>query len=210
MNSFGKFLKSPLQSFFKFTRTIYEKTLEFSQKKASSSLLFSVAIAEAIFFPIPPDVLILTLGFGNPRKALWFSSVASVGSVLGGVLGYLVGHFLWQAVDDFFFSLFLSREDFEKVAQLYNENAFLAVFTAGFTPIPYKVFTISAGVFGINFGIFLLASAISRSARFFAEGILIFFFGERAREFLEKHFNTFTIIFTILLIGGFLLLKVIK
>lgn len=171
--------------------------------------MFVLAFVESSFFPIPPDVLLLALAFGRPRRAFKYALVCTAGSVLGGMLGYAIGLGLWNVVGDFFLAYIVSPKAFEAVGQLYETHTFWAVFTAGFTPIPYKVFTIAAGVFQIPFAGFLVASFLGRAGRFFLVAALIFFFGERVRGLVEKHFGLATILFTIALIGGFVLIKMV-
>ncbi|MDT7907601.1 MAG: VTT domain-containing protein [Candidatus Calescibacterium sp.] len=188
-------------------KRIYDWVLSWANSKWSHVALALNSFSESIFFPVPPDVLLMALCLGKPKRALYFATITSIFSVLGGIGGYILGKFFWEVTKDFFLKYVFSVETFMKVSELYNKNAFIAVFTAGFTPIPYKVFTISAGVFSINFPIFIIASLISRSARFFIVSTLIFFFGERVKVFIEKYFNIFTIIFSALLILGFIAIK---
>ncbi len=188
-------------------RKLYEWVLSWAESKFSSFFLALLSLSEAIFFPIPPDVLLIALCMGNPKKSLYFALVASVFSVLGGVLGYVLGYFAWENLKHLFLNVVFSEDAFNRVARMYDEHSFIAIFTAGFTPIPYKVFTISAGVFAINFTAFLVASAISRSLRFFIVAGLIYIYGERIRTFIDEHFNKLTVAFAILLLLGFLILK---
>ena len=168
--------------------------------------LFFIAFAEASFFPIPPDVLLIALALGMPRRSWWCATVCSVGSVLGAVAGYFIGWCLWSQVDQFFFTYVFSEKQFEAVKNLYQQNAFLAVFGAAFTPIPFKVFTIVGGVCRVDFATFIVASIAGRSLRFFMEGAALFWFGAQARLFIEKYFNWVALGFFLLLIGGFLTL----
>lgn len=134
-----------------------------------------------------------------------------MGSVLGGIAGYLIGWGLWSMVDDFFFTYIpgFTPELFNLVGRKYQDNAFLAVFTAAFTPIPFKVFTTAGGVFAIPLTTLVAASALGRSARFFLVGALIFKFGAPIKGFIDRYLNLLTIIFTILLVGGFIAVKLI-
>ncbi|NIP39133.1 MAG: DedA family protein [Candidatus Dadabacteria bacterium] len=166
-----------------------------------------VSFIESSFFPVPPDPLLLALGLGKPGKAIIYAIICSVASIAGGVLGYLIGLTIWESVSGFFFTYLFSLETFNYVGTKYNENAFLAILGAAFTPIPYKVFTISAGVFKINLAIFILASAIGRSARFLIEGILIYLYGESIRYFIEKYLKWLSLIFFILLVAGIYIIK---
>jgi membrane protein YqaA with SNARE-associated domain len=188
-------------------RRLYDWTLHWASTPYALPALGILAFAESSFFPIPPDILLIVLALGLPRRAFVYAGVCSVASVLGGIAGYGLGYFLWQGVDQFFYTYVFSQAAFNDVAALYNEHAFWAVFTAGFTPIPYKVFTVSAGVCQINLPMFVLASVISRSARFFAVAALIFFFGPPIKRFIDRYFNLLAVAFTVLLIGGFVVIK---
>jgi membrane protein YqaA with SNARE-associated domain len=161
--------------------------------------LFLLAFAESSFFPIPPDVLLITLGVAAPESAIWYGLVCSLGSVLGGMVGYAIGLYGGRPL---LFKLFAERK-IHGVERLYDRYNAWATGIAGLTPIPYKVFTIAGGAFKINFKIFVVASAVSRSLRFMAEGILLFFYGEAIRDFLFKWFNWLSIAFVVLLVGGF-------
>ncbi len=161
--------------------------------------LFVLAFAESSFFPIPPDVLLIALCIGEPEKSLWFALVCSVGSVLGGAAGYGIG--LWGG-RPLLLRLF-SRERVEVVSAYFDRYNAWAVGIAGLTPIPYKVFTISGGAFAIDFRIFVLASIVSRTLRFFAIAALMWWFGEPIRGFIEEYLGWLTIAFVVLLLGGF-------
>lgn len=167
--------------------------------------LFLLSLAESSFFPIPPDVMLVPMCVAKPKKAFYYAFWCSVASVIGGVIGYLIGTYAWDAVGPFFFDHIpgFTHEKFAKVGGWYADWNFWIVFTAGFTPIPYKLITITAGVFGIFFPTFLLASAISRSARFFLVAFLLNRWGPAAQVFIEKHFNKVAIAFVVLLIGSF-------
>jgi len=178
--------------------------------------LFALAVAEAIFFPIPVDVLLIALCVSKPPRSFLFAAVCTVGSVLGGFVGYQVGEWLWydgtgqfSGLAVFFLDVVpgFTEHTFELVQSLYREYDFIAVFAAGFTPLPYKVFTITAGVFEISLPVFMLASLVSRAGRFFLVGALFHFFGVRIKRFIDKYLEILSIAFLVLLVGGFFLLK---
>ena len=164
--------------------------------------LFLLAFAESSFFPIPPDVLLITLGVATPERAIWYGFVCSAGSVLGGLLGYGIGLYGGRPI----LYKFFSENKIHAVERLYDRYNAWATGIAGLTPIPYKVFTIAGGAFKINFKIFVLASLASRSLRFMAEGVLLYFMGESIRVFLFRWFNWISIAFVVLLVGGFWLI----
>ena len=200
-----------------FIRLIYNWVINLSNKPNGSRSLALISFAEASFFPIPPDVLLIPLCLGNRDKSLKFAFICSIFSILGAILGYYIGKLLWwdisgidySSVANLFFEYVpgINDDGFMKIKNLYDNWDFWIVFTAGFTPIPFKLITISAGTFNINFFMFVLASIISRSARFFIVASLIRIFGETIRNFIENYFNLLAVLFTMLLIGGFILIK---
>lgn len=247
-------------------RRLYDWVLHWADTPYGGPALFIMAFAESSFFPIPPDVLLAPLVLGNRRKWFGYALSCSVASLVGGVFGYAIGFFAWQAVSGFFHDyvpgfgrdrvlmqdgtelvgmiesgsvkvhLPLMRAEvqypaiitdqagrprelvesgvreahvhaFSKAGGLYHTYSFWIVFVAGFTPLPYKVITISAGVFGINFPVFLLASAVSRSARFFLVAGLIGICGDWIKPKIDRYFNLLCVLFVILLLGGFAVIK---
>ena len=190
-------------------RRLYEWTIHWSRTPRATQALALIAFAESSFFPIPPDVLLIAMCLAKPRRSFFYAGVSSLFSVLGGMLGYLIGYAVWEAASSFFFAYVpgFSRSAFDTVASLYQENAFWTIFTAGFTPIPYKVFTITGGVCKVSFAVLVAASILGRSGRFLLVGGLIYAFGEPVRGFIEKYLGWLTIAFVILLIGGFVIIK---
>lgn len=192
---------------FALLRKTYDWTLKWSEHHYSQPALCTLAFTESIFFPVPTDVLLMLMGAGRPKRALYFAFLASLFSVLGAFGGYALGSFAWSWLEPYFIGVVTSAEVFEKVRILYEENAFWTVFMAAFTPIPFKVCTVAAGVFSVPLLPFFVGAALGRTMRFFIVGALLFFFGAPVKDVVEKYFNTFTIIFTILLIGGFVSIK---
>jgi len=193
----------------KAVRRLYDWVLHWAETPYGVPALFLLAFAESSFFPVPPDVLLIALCIAIPARSFRYALISSVGSVLGGVAGYAIGIGLWEVLSGFFFQYVpgFTEQVFAQVQQLFADYDFWVVFAAGFTPIPYKVFTIGAGVFEINFPVFVLASIVGRSMRFFLVAGLIYRYGSAMRNFIEKYFNTLTLIFMVLLIGGILLVK---
>jgi membrane protein YqaA with SNARE-associated domain len=196
-------------------RRLYDWVLHWAQTPYGLWALVLLSFAESSFFPIPPDVLLIALAAGLPKRAWRFAAACTVASVAGGMFGYAIGHFLWYSGSEFstvarlFFDYVpgFTEPRFASVGKLFEEWNFWVVFTAGFTPIPYKLITISAGVFQIDFLIFIVASAVGRAGRFFLVGGLIYFFGEPIKRWIDKWFNTLVWAFTALLLGGFLAIK---
>ncbi|MDZ7291149.1 MAG: VTT domain-containing protein [candidate division KSB1 bacterium] len=190
-------------------RRLYDWVLHWAHTPYGTPALAALATAESSFFPVPPDPLLMALAISRPERSMWYAFVCSACSFIGGVIGYLIGWQLWNWVSDFFFNHVpgFTHEVFNLVAQKYNENAFLAVFTAAFTPIPYKVFTIAGGVFQISFLAFVIASMVGRSMRFFLVAGLIWKFGASIKATIEKYFDWAALGFGVLLVLGFVLIK---
>ncbi|MEJ5262873.1 MAG: YqaA family protein [Ignavibacterium sp.] len=200
----------------KLLRKLYDWVLHWAETPYGPIALFLLAFAESSFFPIPPDALLIALVLGATQKAFRFALNCTVASVLGALLGYTIGHFLWWTPSNEFTSIAMfffnnipgfTEKLFFDVQKMYDQYDFWIVFTAGFTPIPYKVITISSGAFNIDLFMFIVASVISRGARFFLVAFLIWKFGPQIRDFIDKYFNWLAVAFTVLLIGGFVVIK---
>jgi len=202
---------------FGFVRRIQAWVEHLAEKPYAVPALFGMAVAESIFFPIPVDALLIAICVSRPKLSFRYAAITTIGSVIGGIVGFGLGAWLWyeSGTDTFsgwalfFFDTIpgFSEEAFAKVQSLYREYDFLAIFAAGFTPLPYKVFTIAAGVFKISFPVFVLASVASRAGRFFLVGGLFYFFGESIKQFIDRYLEPLAIAFLLLLIAGFLALK---
>ena len=187
-------------------RKLYDWVLHWAETPYGAPALFLVAFAESSFLPIPPDVLLIALGLALPRKVFRYALICTAGSVLGGAFGYLLGWQFWELAKGILFH-YVNPESFDAVRKYFIQYEAWAVAIAGFTPIPYKVFTLTAGFLRADFKVFLVASALSRAARFFLISSLIYKFGPAIRTFIEKYFDILAVLFTVLLIGGFILLK---
>jgi membrane protein YqaA with SNARE-associated domain len=191
-------------------RRLYNWTISWAERPGGAWALFFIAVVESSVFPVPPDVLLLALAVGAPKRALWFAAICSAGSVIGGMIGYWIGYSAWYAVGDYFIPFVFSQAAFETVRELYQGNAFVAILSAAFTPIPYKVFTVAAGVFEVGFWTLVLASTIGRSARFFMVAGAIYLFGAQVKALIEKYFDWLAWLFLFLLAGGFILIKYLR
>ncbi|UCD65293.1 MAG: DedA family protein [Deltaproteobacteria bacterium] len=188
-------------------RQIYDKSLLWVQSPYGVWALFLIAVAESSFFPIPPDVFLMVLCISVPQKSFRYAAICAAGSVIGGAIGYGLGLGFMDTVGVKILEWYGLHDKYEVVQSLYRQYDALAVGAAGFTPLPYKLFTITAGAFKINFATFILVSLVARSARFFLVAAFIYKFGAPVRHFIERYFNLLTILFFILLIGGFLVVK---
>jgi membrane protein YqaA with SNARE-associated domain len=188
-------------------RRSYDWVLSWADSPYGSWALGLLAFAESSFFPVPPDILLIALAVSKPKKSFRFALICSLGSIVGGMFGYFLGLKFFQLLGEPILEFYGVMHYYYRIQELYQQYSAWAVGIAGFTPIPYKVFTIAAGAFKISFIAFLIASTISRSARFFLVSALIWKFGEKIKKTIDKYFNLATIIFVLLLVGGFLLIK---
>jgi len=190
----------------RYFRRLYDWVLHWAETPYGLPALFLLALAEASFFPIPPDILLIVLSLSLRRRAFVYASVCTAGSVIGGLLGFYIGHNFWTLGKEIILN-YVDEAAIEAVRRYFIEYEAWAVSIAGFTPIPYKVFTISAGFFRVNLPVFITASLLSRGARFFLISGLIYIFGERIKTFIDRYFNILSYAFILLLIGGFVIIK---
>lgn len=188
---------------------VYIRCMEWIRTPAGIWVLFLIAVAESSFFPIPPDVFLIALCISVPEKSFKFAAVCALGSVIGGIIGYGLGLGFMDTLGIRILDWYGLHDKYETVQNLYRSYDAWAVGAAGFTPLPYKLFTITAGAFKINFWVFVLVSFAARSARFFLVAGLIYRYGARVQYFIYKYFNLLTIIFLFLLIGGFIVIKML-
>lgn len=192
-------------------RRLYDWVLHWAQTPYGPTALLVLALIESIFFPLPPDPLLIALCLGAAGKSLRFAAVATFASVVGGVIGYGLGAGFWHLAEGWFYQYVpgVSPEAFLRVQALYDQYDFWAVFLAGLTPIPYKVFTLSAGVFSVNLPIFVIASILSRGLRFFVLAALIYRFGPPIARFIDRYFDALAWAFGALVVIGFLVIEVV-
>lgn len=188
-------------------RRLYDWVVGWADRPAGPAALTGLAAAEAVFFPIPPDVLLIPLCLGRPRRALRFALLCTLGSVGGAVVGYWVGSALYGTVGQWILDLYGYHEVYLRVGALYRDNLVATLGVAGFTPIPFKVFTLAAGGFRVPIVPFLVISAVSRAGRFFLVAILLRLFGRPIRAFIERWFNLLTIAVAALVVLGFVALR---
>ncbi|MGQ9618545.1 MAG: YqaA family protein [Candidatus Aminicenantia bacterium] len=191
----------------KYLRKLYDWVLSWAKTTYGPLILFLIAFAESSFFPVPPDILLIALSLGALSKSFRFAFITALGSVLGGMFGYFIGFQLFNLIGEPILKFYGLMAKYYEVQNLYNLYNAWIVGIAGFTPIPFKLATITAGVCKVDFKIFILASAFSRSARFFLIAVLFKIFGEKIKEFIDKYFNLLSILFFLLLLGGFIIIK---
>ncbi|MCX6355431.1 MAG: DedA family protein [Candidatus Aureabacteria bacterium] len=221
-------------------RPLYDWVLHWADTPYGTPALFLISFIESSFFPVPPDVLFFALVFAHRERAFYYAAICTVGSVMGGMFGYYLGHEFFAVVNyivafvvgkaiwygiahegarvvteaGFTFYAYPVGSTYESdtslflwVQQLYDQNEFMAVFIAGFTPIPYKVFTVAAGYFNIPFSTLVLASILGRGGRFFGVSLLLWVFGPPIKRFIEKYFDWISVLFVVLIVLGFLIMN---
>jgi len=196
-------LKAPLR----WIRSLYDWTLHWARTKQAPYALFLIAFIESSFFPIPPDVLLIAMVVANRKSWLRNATICTIGSVLGALLGYFIGWSLFETVGKFIVQTYNLDAVVKMLGEKYAQNAFLVVFTAAFTPIPYKAITITAGLFKISLVTLVVASIVGRAGRFFLVAVALRVFGKKISDSIEKYFDIFSIAFLLLAVGGFLALK---
>ncbi len=197
-----------MKKIFEWLRILKDWVESFAAKPYALWALFGIAFVEASFFPIPPDILLLALGVTFPKRSFIYAVVCTVGSVCGAFLGYYIGYAFFEVIGSRILEVYGVLDKFDVVLERYRENGFLAIIVAGFTPIPFKVFTIAAGFREtIPLGTLALASLIGRSIRFFAVAAFFYYFGPTIKLYIDKYLNYVALLFGILFVGGFLLVK---
>lgn len=193
----------------KSVRRLYDWVLTWANSRHSLTALAILAFTEASFFPIPPDVLLMALALSLPHLSYRYALIATLGSVLGAALGYLIGWALWDGLSGLFYAYVpgVTEAGFRQVGDLFSRYGFWVIFAAGFTPIPFKIFTIAAGVFSINFPVFMLASLIGRGLRFYLVAALFYYIGQPARRIIEKYFNLLTVLVFVLIAVALVLIR---
>lgn len=188
-------------------RGLYNWTIRLAGHRHATLALFAVSFAESSVFPIPPDAMLVPMILANPRKAWLFAGVCTVASVLGGMVGYAIGYFLYDTLGKPILQLYGQQEQIEHALAWYREWGAWIVAVKGFTPIPYKVVTITSGFAHLDIWAFLLASVVSRIPRFFLVAALLRRYGDPIRSFIEKRLYLVTTLFLLFLIGGFVVIE---
>lgn len=188
-------------------KSVYDWMLEMSASPHAMWFLALVAFAESSFFPIPPDIMLIPMVLALPNKAWLIAGVATISSVLGGCFGYGIGVFFFDVIAKPILEFYGYLQQFDVFKEYYHQWGAWIVFGAGITPFPYKVITIASGVVGLDFVTFTIASIVARGMRFYLVAWLLKKYGAPMKEFIEKHLGALSILFLILLIGGFVMIK---
>ena len=188
-------------------RNFYNTVIALSERPAAPVWLFAIAFAEASFFPIPPDALLIPMALAQPRKAFWFAFICTCGSVLGGALGYAIGFFLLDKLAQPIIHVYHYEAAFAGFQAKLAQYGVWVILIKGLTPIPFTIVTIAAGAAAFSFPLFMGASVVTRGGRFFLLATLLRIFGESVREFIEKRLGLVTSLVAAGIVGGFLILK---
>lgn len=191
------------------TRRIYDHTLNLASRKNALTWLFVISFIESSFFPIPPDIMIIPMVLATPKKAYKIAGVATVASVLGGYFGYFIGVYGFELIARPLLEFYGYMKQFGEFENYYHEYGAWIVFGAGITPFPYKIITIASGVVRLDLVVFTIASVIARGMRFYFIAWLLKRFGDPMKVFIEKNLNLLSILFLLLLIGGFAAVKLL-
>lgn len=185
-------------------RRLYHWTLSWADHASAKYALFLIALIESSVFPIPPDILLIALALGKPQWGMRLAAITTAGSTVGAIVGYGIGLFLLASIGQPVIEFYGLQEQFSKAEGWFVAYGVAIVLIAGFSPIPFKVITIAAGAFGLDFILFVLAALVSRGARFFLVGALLQWGGKSVRDFVEKHFEWITVGAVLLVVAGFI------
>lgn len=184
-------------------KRLYEWMLEKAAHRQATKWLAGISFAESSFFPIPPDVMLAPMCLAKPERAYWYALVCTIASVLGSLLGYSIGYFVFETVGMPILDFYGVAEKFDVFAQNFNEQGWVVVLLAGFTPLPFKVITIAAGSTAMPLYILIGAAIVARSARFFLVAALLRYFGPPMKAWIDKNFALATTAVGVLFVGGF-------
>jgi len=186
---------------------LYMRTLALAASRRATWWLFGVAFAEASFFPVPPDALLIPMALARPDRAWRFAAICTAGSVIGGALGYFIGYAVFDQLARPVITFYGYGDRFAAFQELYAQWGLWVILIKGLTPIPYKIVTIASGAARFNFGVFMAASLVTRGARFFLVATLLHFFGTPVRDFIERRLTLVTSLLALGVVGGFVVLR---
>lgn len=190
-------------------KRLYEWTLEKAGHRHAERWLGAISFMESSFFPIPPDIMLIPMCLAKPERAFRYAFICTIASVIGALLGYAIGYFLFETVGQAILNFYGLGERFESFATQFNDQGWIIVLLAGFTPLPFKVITIAAGATTMPLYILIAAAVIARSARFFLVAALLWKFGEPVKRILDRHFGLITTAIAIIGVGGFVAIRYI-
>lgn len=196
-------------SWHRFTSACYDSMINLAKRPTALYWLFAISFIESSFFPIPPDIMLIPMVLATPKQAWKIAGVATVGSVIGGFFGYWIGIYAFDLIARPILNFYGYMHQFDVFKGYYHEWGAWIVFGAGITPFPYKVITIASGAVDLNIGVFGMASVLARGMRFYLVAWLLKKYGHSMKVFIEKNLGMLSILFLLLLIGGFAAIKVL-
>ena len=188
-------------------QSLYERTLRLAAGPNALWALLAVSFVESSFFPIPPDILLIPMILARPRQAWRLAALCTLASVAGGLLGYAIGYFLFDAIGRPILEFYHAMDRYDALRAAFQQWGVWIIILKGMTPIPYKLITIASGVAQFPLGLFVAASIVSRSLRFFLIAALLWWFGDSVRDFIERRLMLVTSLFAVALVGGFVALR---
>ena len=192
-----------------YLRKLYNWTLVKSKHPKAAWFLSFISFTESSFFPIPPDIILIPMIIANRASAFLYAFICTISSVLGGILGYLIGFYLFSSIGTVIINYYGLTDQFLLFENYYLKYGILIVLGAGFTPFPFKFITIASGFFGLNIFLFIIVSFVARSLRFYLIAVLLKIFGTIIENFIDRYFNILVILFFILLAGSTVILKIV-
>jgi membrane protein YqaA with SNARE-associated domain len=190
-------------------RSLYDRVIVLSGSRLAPVWLGVIAFAESSFFPVPPDVLLVPMALARPERAYRFALICTIASVVGGMLGYLIGYGLYEAVALPLIKLYHLQDKAAALVEQFQQYGLYVILAKGLTPIPYKLVTIASGMAHFDFGLFVAASVVTRGVRFFAEAAALRYFGDAARHFIEERLGLVTTVTLVCIVLGFVALRFI-
>lgn len=182
--------------------------MEQAKGKHAPRALAAVSFIESSFFPLPPDLMLIPMCLADRKRAFYFAFLCTIASVLGGLFGYAIGYFLYESVGKWLLDLYGGAQDFyDKMSEFFFKYGAFVIVIKGLTPFPFKVLTILSGMVKLNLWVFIVSSIIARAGRFFLVAGLLYVYGEPIKGFLEKHLEKVLLAFFVLIVGGFLSVK---
>ena len=193
----------------KFMRSLYDWTLKKSSHPKAIWFLSFISFIESSIFPVPPDIILIPMSIVNKARAFFYALVCTISSVLGGLVGYIIGSLLFNTIGIMIIDFYDLNENVDDFKEYYRLYGAWIVIVAGFTPFPFKVITLSSGLFNLNIIVFITCAIISRGARFYLLSFLIYYYGEKVKNFIDKYFNILSYLLIIVLLIFIFLFKFI-
>ena len=194
----------------KIFRSLLDWVWRMAETEGAMKVLFLVSLTESVFFPVPPDLLLIPMALAQQKKAFRIAGVCLAASVIGGAIGYFIGAFFMDTIGMSIVNFYGLTDQYVVVQEWYEKYNAWVVAVAGLTPIPYKLCTLTAGTFHVNFYVFFIMSFLSRGVRFFVVAGLIYLFGHKIRYFLEKRLDLIFVLCMVLVVIGFILVNYLE